>query len=248
MTRTLIVVLLAILCGTATAQTVTLSPAVVPLGGRPGQSTTQRLTLLNGTSRELSFELVAKDVVIRDGQRTFVTAGELPGSIAASAVFSTRMITVPPGEERSLRVTVTLPPQLPCRAIVVLFQGTTRLSGNTTVSIGSLLTFDLSGTVLVAPGDVVAEPPTASSNTAVKVPVRNSGTEPAVVRGAAAIIAATGALVGKVALDSRRLLPGERTVLRADYAGELSPGSYRVIATIESAQQSWTRTTELNIR
>jgi hypothetical protein len=162
-------------------------------------------------------------------------------------MFSTRTVTVPAGEERSVRVTVTLPPQLPCRAIVVLFQGTTRLSGNATVSIGSLLTFDLSGKVLVAPGDVVAEPPTASSNTAIKLPVRNSGNEPAVVRGAAAIISSSGALVGKVALDSRRLLPGESTVLRADYAGELSSGGYRVIATIETAQQSWTRTTEFNI-
>jgi Fn3-like domain len=247
MTRILVVLLLAIVGGTATAQTVTLSPAVVPLGGRPGQSTTQRLTVANGTSRELSFELVAKDVVIRNGARTFVTAGELPNSIAASAVFSTRKVTVPPGEERAVRVTVTLPPQLPCRAIVVLFQGTTRLSDNATASIGSLLTFDLSGKVLVAPGDVMADPPTASSNTAIRLPIRNTGNEPAVVRGAAAIIAASGALVGKVALDSRRLLPGESTVLRADYAGELSRGGYRVIATIESAQQSWTRTTELTI-
>jgi hypothetical protein len=247
MTRALVVLLLAILGGTATAQTVTLSPAVVPLGGRPGQSTTQRLTVLNGTNRALSFELVAKDVVIRNGERTFVNAGELANSIAASAVFSTRMVTVPPGEERSVRVTVTLPAQLPCRAVVVLFQGTTRISGNATVSIGSLLTFDLAGKVSIAPGDVVADPPTASSNAALKLPVTNSGNEPAVVRGAAAIIGPGGALVGKVALDSRRLLPGETTVLRADYAGELSRASYRVNATIETAQQSWTRTTELNI-
>lgn len=247
MTRALVILLLAVLGGTAAAQTVTLSPAVVPLGGRPGQSTTQRLTLRNATQRELGFQLVAKDVVVRNGVRIFVNAGELPNSIAASAVFSTRSITVPPGEERSVRVTVTLPPLMPCRAIVVLFQGTTALSRNATASIGSLLTFDLAGKVSITLGDVVAEPPSASSNASLKLPIGNTGTEPAVVRGAAAIVTSGGTLVGKVALDSRRLLPGESTVMRADYAGELARGKYRVIATIETIQQSWTRTTELDV-
>jgi hypothetical protein len=146
-----------------------------------------------------------------------------------------------------VRVTVTLPSQLPCRAVVVLFRGTTRVSGNATVSIGALLTFDLAGRVSLSTGQVAAEPPTASSNAAVKVPVTNDGTEPAVVRGAAAIIADRGELVGKVQLGPFRLLPGEATVLRADYAGELRPGTYRVVATIESAQQSWTRISELTI-
>jgi hypothetical protein len=247
MTRALVVFLLTVLGGTAAAQSLTLSPAVVPLGGRPGQSTSQRLTLFNGTDQAMSFRLVAKDVVVRDGTRTFVEAGELPGSIAATAVFSTREITVAPGDERSIGVTVTLPAQISARAVVILFQGTTRLGGNATVSIGSLLTFDLSGRLSVSPGEIHASAPTSSSNAAFEVPVTNDGTEPAVVRGAAAIVADTGGLVGKVSLASRRLLPGERAVLQADYPGALAAGSYRVIATIESARQSWTRTTELKV-
>ena len=39
--------------------TLSLSPAVVMLSGSYGQSTTQTLTLLNGTSRPFSFDLVA---------------------------------------------------------------------------------------------------------------------------------------------------------------------------------------------
>jgi hypothetical protein len=244
--RALIVFLLTALCSTAAAQSLTLSPAVVPLGGRPGQSTSQRVTLFNGTEHTLSFRIVAKDVVVRAGTRTFVEAGELPGSIAATAVFSTREITVAPGDERSISVTVTLPAQISARAVVILFQGTTRVGGNATVSIGSLLTFDLSGRLSLSPGELQASPPTPSANAAFTVPVLNDGTEPAVVRGAAAIID-KGVLVGKVALASRRLLPGERAVLEAEYPSALPAGSYRVIATIESARQSWTRTTELNV-
>jgi hypothetical protein len=247
MMRALVVLVLAISGGTAAAQSLTLSPAVVPLSGRPGQSTSQRLTLFNGTDQVLSFRMTAKDVIVREGARRFVDAGELPGSVAATAAFSERTITVRPGDEHPVEVTVTLPAQLSCRAVVILFQGTTRLGGNATVSIGTLLTFDLSGRLSISPGDLRVEPPTSSHNAALEIPVVNDGNEPAIVRGAAAILTAKGAIVGKVALESHRLLPGERTTLQADYPGELPTGSYRIVATVEGAKQSWTRSTELNV-
>ena len=87
-----------------------LSPAVVMLRGEHGQSTTQVLTLRNGTSRAFSFELVAQDVIAPEGTRTLVDAGTIPGSIAETAVFSPRRVDVPPGQSVTVRVTVTLPP------------------------------------------------------------------------------------------------------------------------------------------
>jgi hypothetical protein len=247
MIRLLVVGFLTVFGGVAAAQSLTLSPAAVPLGGHPGQSTTQRLRLFNGTGQALSFQLVAKDVAVRNGERVFVEAGELRGSVAATAVFSAATLSLRPGEERAVDVTVTLPAHMTCRAVVILFQGTTRIGGNATVSIGSLLTFDLTGQLSLSPGELRAQPPTASSNTSVAIPVVNDGTEPAIARGAAVLLGGAGTIVGKLALDSHRLLPGERAVLRADYPGELPSGSYRVIATIESAQRAWTRTTELTV-
>jgi hypothetical protein len=247
MTRALVIVCLVLAGGTAAAQSLTLSPAVVPLLGRPGQSTTQHLTLFNGTSQAHSFELVAKDVVVRDGQRQFVDAGELRGSIAATAVFSARSLRVPPGQERAVDVTVTLPAQMPCRAIVVMFQGTTLIGGRATASIGSLLTFDLAGRLSISPGGLQVAPPTTSTNARFTIPVINDGTEPTIVRGVAAILDASGALVGKVAIEPHRLLPGERAELHADYPGELRTGSYRIAATIESAKRAWSRSAGLDV-
>jgi hypothetical protein len=231
----------------ASAPSVTLSPAVVPLGGRAGQSTSQRLTVRNATGEPLGFTLVARDVVVRDGRRALVDAGELRGSVAATAVFSTPSVVVGPGEARSVDVTLTLPPQMTTRAVVILFQGTTRIGGSATVSLGSLVTFDLAGRQSLAAGELRVAPPSASTNAGVALPVVNDGSEPAIVRGAAVILDAGGAVVGKLALEPRRLLPGERGELRADHAGELRPGRYRVIATIEGAWRSWTRTAELEI-
>jgi hypothetical protein len=245
MIRTLAVLCVSLFSGVAAAQSLTLSPAVVPLGGHPGQSTSQHLHLVNHTDQALGFTLIAKDVVVRNGERAFVDAGELPGSVAATAVFSTHTIFVGPGDERSVEVTLTMPAQMTTRAVVILFQGTTQLASHATISLGSLLTFDLAGKQSVSPGELRAESPTASTNAVIAIPIVNDGTEPAIVRGAAAILTGSGALVGKVALEVHRLLPGERAVLRADYLGELRTGSYRIVATLESAQHAWTRTTEL---
>jgi hypothetical protein len=243
--RALVVLCITLASGAAAAQSVTLSPAVVPLGGHPGQGTSQHLTLSNGTGEPLGFTLVARDVVVRDGARVFVDAGEQRGSVAATAVFSTHTLFVGPGEDRSIDVTLTLPAQMTSRAVVIVFQGTTRIGGKATVSLGALLTFDLSGKRSLAPGELRVAPPTGSSNAVATIPVVNDGEEPAIVRGAAAILADSGAVVGKLTLDPHRLLPGERTVLRADYPGELRGGHYRIVATLECAKRAWTRTTEL---
>ena len=47
----------------------TVTPAVITLRGAFGQSTTQRLSITNGTSRELTFDVFAQDVVVRTGKR-----------------------------------------------------------------------------------------------------------------------------------------------------------------------------------
>jgi len=58
------------------------------LRAQPGQSTTQAMTIFNLTPTDFEFDLEAMDVAVREGQRVFVRAGELPGSIARTAVFS----------------------------------------------------------------------------------------------------------------------------------------------------------------
>ena len=64
--------------------------------GNFSQTLSQTLTLTNQTARDFAFEMVAEDVVIKDGKRVFVTAGETPNSIAASAVFTQKTVLVKP--------------------------------------------------------------------------------------------------------------------------------------------------------
>ena len=214
--------------------TLSLSPAVVMLRGSFGEGTTQTLTLTNSTSRAFEFDLVAQDVVARGGNRVFADAGSVPGSIAATAVFSQKHVKVAPGETVAVTVTVTLPPSTPQRAIVALFRGTNRvLSGNVpmSASLGTLLTFSVSGELALTAAPLAVRPQSDAANLAVSQACTNSGREPFVAKGVMAVLDERGALVGKSALAPYRLIPGESATLGAEFAGELAPGRYRLSVT-----------------
>jgi hypothetical protein len=229
-----------------------VSPAVVMLRGEVGQSTTQTLSFTNGTSQPLSFEMLAQDAVVRDGKRLFVEAGTLPGSIAATAAFSPKLFTVASGQTIHIDVTITIPPQPAVRAIAVMCHGTTTLGSGPlrmTASVGTLMTFALSGDVIAAEASpLTVQPPTASSNFVAAQEVVNSGTEPMVATGMLAIVDAAGKLVGKQAIPPWRMLPGERTDVRVEYGGELPSGRYRALVTYDLTDKTLTSSAEFNVR
>jgi len=239
------------LSATAGDGSLSISPGVVMLRGVPGQSTTQTMKLANGTSQPFSFELKAQDVVVRDGNRVFVDAGQLAGSIATTAAFSRKTVTIAPGESVRVDVTITIPPKPSARAILALFHGTTKVKqGNVgaTVSLGMLMTFALSDDVVPTTTSLNVHPPTSTSNLAADQQLSNGGSEPFVATGMLAIINRSGALAGRTAAPPRRLLPGERIDVRAEYAGDLAPGHYRAIMTYQLAATSLTSTAEFDVR
>lgn len=220
----------------ATQGSLAVSPAVVMLQGTPGQSTTQTLTIVNSSDQRFTFDMIAKDAVARDGHRVYVDAGELAGSIAATAVFSQKSVTVAPGERANVTVTVTIPPNPSSRAIIALFHGTTRMKSagmNATASLGMLMTFALSGNATATATPLSVRPPTRTANLAVSQQLANTGSEPLLARGVLAIVNPAGALVAKQALPAHRVLPGENFDLRAEYGGELAAGHYRAFVTYD---------------
>jgi len=255
--RTILGLLILSLASAAHANTpdgngaLSVTPAVIMLRGEPGQSTTQRMLLTNGTSRPFSFDLVAEDVVVRNGKRLLVPAGKTAGSIAATAVFSQGFVTVPAGQSVAVSVTVTIPPQTTVRAITALFHGKDRIMrGNVpmTASIGMLMTFALSDAIAVDAGVPSVMPQSATSNASFTEPFMNNGTEPFVAKGIAAILDGSGTLVGKAPLESRRVLPGEQVSLHGEFAGELARGKYRVLLTCDAGGKVITRSAEMVVR
>lgn len=250
-TALFVVCVLGVTVGAAQAQKITLSPSVIELKGTFAQSTTQTLTMTNQTAMALSFDMRAQDVITAGGKRVFVAAGDLPRGIAATAVFTPARLTIPAGTSRSVVVTVTVPPGTTSRAIVAVFRGTTTIregSSAATVSLGTLMTFTLSGQVSAVPSELFVSPQSDTRNAAFEVAVSNSGDEPVMPKGIVVILNAEGAIVGRIRFTDQRLLPGERVVFKAEYPGELRRGRYRVLSTFAFPGESLTRSGSLVVQ
>jgi hypothetical protein len=217
---------------------ISLSPAVVMAKGNFGQGLTQTLTLTNQTARDFAFEMVAEDVIIKEGKRIFVTAGETPNSIAATAVFTQKTVLVKPFSSTAVDVRLTLPAQTNVRAVVAMFRGTDKLPTSSgavgmTASLGSLITFNLTDNVKLQPEPVRVAPASESANMKIAQWISNAGTEPVLPEGAAVVLNSGGSLVGKATFDPQRLLPGERLEFSAEYPGDLPPGNYRALCSFQ---------------
>src|SRR5262249_17787357 len=113
------------ICAQAGKPSITLTPAVVMVQAKPGQTATQILKLDNNTGGQFGFWLEALDVVVHDGKRTFVQAGEIPGGVAQSALFSPKSLVLQPGQSGKVQVTLTVPENPTVRGVVCMFRGTT---------------------------------------------------------------------------------------------------------------------------
>lgn len=217
---------------------VALSPAVIMARGAYGQGLTQTLTLTNNTCAEFIFDMEAQDVLIKQGKRVFVTAGETANSIAASAVFSQKQVIAKPHSTVSVDVRLTLPAQTPIRAVVAIFHGTNKLPTSNsavgmTASLGTLITFNLSDNVKLQPESMQVTPASETSNLTVSQWITNVGTEPVLPEGMAVVLDAKGNLVAKVPLEAQRLLPGERLEFAVEYPQQLQPGDYKAMCTLQ---------------
>jgi hypothetical protein len=222
----------------AAKPSISLSPAVIMAKGNFGQGLTQTLTLSNQTGRDFAFELVAEDVVIKDGKRVFVPAGETPNSIAASAVFSQKTVLIKPFSSASVDVRLTLPAQTSIRAVVAMFRGTDKLPTSSgavgmTASLGTLITFNLTDNIKLQPEAVRVTPANDTANMTIGQWIANVGTEPALPEGTAAVVSSAGSLAGKATFAAQRLLPGERLEFSAEYPGDLPPGNYRALCSFQ---------------
>jgi hypothetical protein len=217
---------------------ISLSPAVVMAKGSFGQGLTQTLYFTNQTGRDLTFELAAEDVIVKDGKRTFVPAGETPDSIAATAVFSQKAVLVKAYSSAAVDVRLTIPAHTNIRAVVAIFRGTDVLPSSNgavgmTASLSALITFNLTDNVKLQPEAVRVTPASESANMTISQFIANTGAEPALPEGTAAVLNTSGSLVGKAAFAPLRLLPGERLEFSAEYPGDLPPGSYRVLCSYQ---------------
>jgi hypothetical protein len=230
---------------------IALSPAIIMVRCKPGQSTTQTLTIVNHTASEVRFNLAAEDVVVRDGKRSYSPAGQIPNGIAATWVASPASVVVKAGEEASVQVTFTLPPETGQRAVVTFFRGSVVAPGNGAIgmgaSLGALITFNVSSDYKVEAGPVEASLQTPAANMVLSEELRNSGSEPVIPKGVIVILNASGKRVAKTPFTPQRLLPGERLIFAATNPAQLAPGHYQTVSSFEFEGKVLTNAGEFTI-
>lgn len=228
-----------------------LTPAVVMVRCKPGQSMTQILSLVNNTGHDITFAMATEDVVVRDGKRSFVAAGRIANGIASGAVTTPASLVVKAGEEASVHVTYTLPAETAQRAVVTFFRGglVPSVPGAVALaaSMGTLVTFNLSTDYQVEAGPVHASVQTAQANVILSEELQNRGSEPVVPRGVIVILNASGKRMAKASFDTQRLLPGERLIVAATNPAQLPPGRYRTFSSFEFERKVVTSAGEFTI-
>jgi len=167
-------------------------------------------------------------------------------------VFSQKLVLVKANSSASVDLRVTMPPRTSVRAVVAMFRGTDKLPTSSgavgmTASLGTLITFNLSDNIKLEQEVAHVNPASASANMSITQFIANKGTEPVLPEGAAAVINAKGALVGKASFNPQRLLPGERVEFVADYPDQLTPGEYRVLCSFQFEGKTLTNSTDFKV-
>jgi hypothetical protein len=239
--------------GSDTAPGLTLTPAVIMVKAKPGQVFFQELRLWNNTLDELRFHMEAEDVMVRNGKRILVPAGETEGGIARYAVFTENDMSVLPGSSVATTVTVTMPGNATTRAIACIFRGTTPIGSakvNMTASLGTLVTFSMGVGGGFKVENQPAEVKVDSSARMIEFSesLTNTGGDPIVPKGVVAILNEYGKLIAKVPISAPRLLPGESYKLIAEHAGLPRPGKYKAQFLLENENAVFTNAADFTVK
>lgn len=112
-----------------TAQSITISPVILELGGSPGQTLKQGFKLLNETDKPANFYLSAMNFKQKEGaegEPQFFEAEPGEESLAKWINFSKDPIFLKPGEVKQLEFTINIPPYAPAGGhFGALFAGNT---------------------------------------------------------------------------------------------------------------------------
>lgn len=240
---------IALVCGggyAVSAQSLGLTPAMMEATVKGGASYTNIFTLSNGTNTRLRVRCSVSDYWYDEhNQRVSGRAGTLPHSASLWVQFTPSEFIIEPHSSGSVRALITVPPGAAggyytaptfetesADASPVPAAG--KVEATLKIRFQALLLLTASDTteynVEILAGQI--SPPTSSSPLKMNLDVRNRSTAHARVRGVFAIVDALGKLAGRGDIEEKRYMPGQRDFFKSDWAGELAPGRYTVLATL----------------
>ena len=218
------------------------SPASLEMTLDKGKTTAQTILLFNQGKDPVTVTAYAWDWWHEPGNsRKLAPPGTLPHSAAKWISFIPEKITVNPGKGSNVTVVVNAPAD--ARAgnyAVAWFEAIPEANPKSKelrvgARLGVLVMTEVRGET--KPGVVVEEltisPPTTSQPLKADVKITNSGDVNLFPKGTLVIMDRKRKLVGHVGFEKQRMLPGEDRTVTIKYGGELKPGDYEAILTID---------------
>ena len=229
---------------------VAITPASIDAKVTRGTTYSQKFTLVNDTGTRLRLKCSLADMWYDENNRRVAgLAGTSQRSASLWIQFSQEELIVEAHSSGSVNALVTVPRNaagsyysvpvfeaMPADPVVT----NATLANNSPASarIGlrfnalmMLTTLDAAEYNLEIMGGRITAP-TASTELALELDLRNRGNAHVRVRGAFAILNAFGVLVGRGSIEEKRFLPEQKNILPAGWAGELPPGTYTSVITL----------------
>ncbi|MFN0063529.1 MAG: hypothetical protein ACKVPX_13555 [Myxococcaceae bacterium] len=242
--RSLAVCLTAVLlAGTARADiSVGASPAFLDLSLDPGKTTAQTILLFNSGKDPVTVKAYAWDWWHEENNpRKFGPPGTLPNSAAKWISFVPETITVSP--QKAVNVTVVLNTPAEAKAgnyAVAWFEAIPEKNAKAKevligARLGVLVMTEVRGQS--RPGirvdNVKVTPPSDAQLMQADLTLVNSGDVHLFARGTLVLMNKARKLVGHTTFEKRRLLPGESSPVSIKWGGELDPGDYQALFTVD---------------
>lgn len=225
------------------------SPASLEMVLDKGKTTAQTILLFNQGKDPVTVTAYAWDWWHEPGNpRKFAPPGSLPHSAAKWISFIPEKVTVNPGKGSNVTVVVNTPKDASAGNYAVAWfeavpdptPGAKELRVG--ARLGVLVMTEVRGET--KPGVVVEEltiaPPTASQPLKAEINITNSGDVHLFPKGTLVIMDRKRKLVGHAGFEKQRMLPGERRGVSVKYGGELKPGDYEAILTVDYGESGAT--------
>lgn len=264
--------LLAFTCGAQAGTGMTVSPSRVRLVKPAGEAASQKIVISNGGTYPLRIETDVTDMVIKPNEQGFSVREEAPPATTPHScarwiqVPGLEDLVVPPGESSTVEFVVSPPPDVKAggygaylffigRPILPQQRDTEKPTVQmvTVPRLGISVVYEVAGTQQ-RKGDLrklELLPPTKSEPLKIRHEFKNTGNAEVVLSGSFHILDPQEVLAGKGNLRILKLFPGETGAAETTWEGDLPPGKYKVMVTVEigpDAQQVIVREFPLEVK
>jgi hypothetical protein len=218
------------------------SPALLDLELEAGKTSAQTILLFNSGKESVTVKAYAWDWWHDETNgKKFAPPGSLPHSAAKWISFVPQSITVKPGKAVNVTITVATPKDATGGSYAVAWFEATPLpkKGSKQVLVGARLgVLVMAGVKGRSRPDITVEkldikPPSASSVLKAEVKLKNTGDVHLYPKGTLVVLDKKNKLVGHAGFEKRRMLPAEKNTAQITWGGELKPGDYQGVLTVD---------------